>query len=280
MSARSQALFFSLDNTAIAILVFSPAFVLFAYMRWAVENVVQIPASEAVLVNCMNGNCFFREKGSSVLRRIDVGVGTDLNLGSTLLTVGPSSMAQASYHDGSRGFIKRTGLMRLHKGVESLQIKEDDALAPIEAVKMDAPEENLLYVADIPLRLLNPKPGSAIIFREFPARFSVVFEKLGEVPADAMFLRWRLFESTGPETKNFIREVIFSPAQQSGTQFYAELLVQRPAKYLLFPKGRESNFKEGLVFDVKGTSDLESQVKDLLKLSEDNPDANIEIRSD
>lgn len=280
MSTRAGAALFSWDNGTILALVLTPAFLLLIYMRWALDHVVMAPPSEAALVNCMNGTCFFRERGSSVLRKIEVGDGADLSLGTILLTVGPESVAQANYRDGSRGFIKRTGLMRLGKGVESLQIQDDEAPSAAEPAPIATPKENLLYVADIPLRLLNPKPGAAIIFREFPARFSVVFEKLGDVPKQAQFLRWRLFEATGPDTKNFLQEIIFSPAQQSGTQFFAELLVPRPARYLLFPKGRESNLKDGLVFEVRGTNDLESQVKNLLQGSDRDPAANIEIRSD
>lgn len=247
-------------------------------MRWlciglfaASLGIFEVSASEAVsisTVRCEAGNCFYRKRHSSLIKPFDEGSSLKLGLGDVVMGVGSGTRIQVLFEDGSMAELRDSGLMKIMAGKKAMNLT--DGTEGLKPTPKPTPKgSNLVYVGSFPLRVLTPSIEEPLIFQSFPQELRIVIEPMIGTDAEKVkssYLLWSLGDV----------EIVFLETSVGSQQYAASVKISAPGEFLLKP--RSSVSEEGIRLQVLGKDALEGQLQNLLKNSDANSDAGIELR--
>lgn len=233
-------------------------------------------------VTCKVGKCFLRKKTNSWISFVQPQQSVSASLGDVVIGVGDETNIEIVFDEGSISYLRGSGLIVVRPGSKSMIMTQGEESGQGE---FKAPEEsskaNLFYVGNVPLKMISPLMGEPVLVSQFPKKVLVSVELSSAFSSSAQKLSqgWKLYRESGRNVWNFVESVDLEINKEK-TILSKAVKFKAPGKYILSSSKDTRNVPEGFPIIIKDLSDMESEIKTLLKKSELDGDAAIEIRSD
>lgn len=238
-----------------------------------------------VRLECSSGNCWIRPQGSLKLFNLPLMESVQAYMGDEALTLGTGSGLVITFEDDKSELrLQNTGVIRISKGQQSVSAEQTDAGgggANAALSAQVATANALIYVGEIPIKIVSPAAGTPILAAKFPVQVHLAFMVERYLPAEiAKLEEWSIVDLSHeqPQRVSTVKTGHTEPPV-GGASFYGDFSVEKAGIYGLVPAGMDlaaANIQ--FRFEVKSTSDLENQISDLLQGVTANVDKQIEIR--
>ena len=246
------------------------------------------PSSPKVLtarLECTAGSCWVRPQGTVNLYRIPESQVTRAYLGDEVMTLGPGSQLVVNFEDDKSELrLQNTGVIRISKGEQSVSLDkpESGGGASADPAAQVATANALVFVGEIPIKIVSPAAGTPILGVQFPLQLHLAFIVERYRPDEiAKLLEWSLVDMTNESQPQRIGTIQTQHTEPpvGGASFYADFQVSKPGMYALLPMGMDLTAKNiQFRFEVKSAGELEGQIKSLLQGVTTDSDRQIEIR--
>lgn len=249
----------------------------------------ELRAQKTVRVDCNQGPCWVRPQGGAQLFEVRTGAGIDAYEGDEVLTLGAGASVVATFPDaGGELRLTNTGVIHLVRGTSQVAVETDGSSAPSAPTAASrlaaqvATANSLIYVGEIPIKIVSPTAGTPIVATNFPTSVHLAFMVDRYVPEEVKKLSdWivlSVVDGKPPEQVATIHTGNTEPPV-GGASFYGDFNVPKPGIYALVPvvmMGASTEYPYW--FEVKGEAALESQISNLLQGVTSDSDSQIEIR--
>lgn len=238
-----------------------------------------------VTVECARGNCWLRPQGSLSLYRLPPFRPVEAFMGDEAMTLGEGSSLVVNFQEESGELrLANTGVIRIAKGQQDVSVNDPAPSAGGGAglAAQVATPSSLVYVGEIPIKIVSPAPGTPIVATVFPARIHLAFLLERLTPESlAKLTQWSVVAFDEKDRPSRLQSLSTGHTEPpvGGASFFADFEITQPGRYALVPAGMdmtEANLQ--FRFEVKGADALEEQLTNLLQGVSSDSNQQMEIR--
>jgi len=241
-------------------------------------------------VTCLKGRCLLLPQESLYFITLTPLTPTLAFEGDQAVTLDKNSEIEITFPDQSKLIQRNTALIKIQKGRESLlrNINKDtenfNSSDPSQKEKIQ--EHSIIYVGDLPLEVLQPKPGTEIISSTRPMNLRIVIRTGTKLSAstkdESLDIVWQVYQVDNATGETKLNPLSTFKFETTSDESIKEAIIQltENGKYLFAPKSLDPRIgANGFQLSLSTDSELSEKISDLIDNYDDRKDQPIEIRS-